>query len=93
MKLLLLQLFHVCDCFEISIAIYSVFTLHRNSFRNGTWPTSTNNLIAVFILTLVLMLVEPDATKSVNQFLWRTADAVFDPEGTCFTFSSGKLVR
>ncbi|XP_071444145.1 carnitine O-palmitoyltransferase 1, liver isoform-like [Hetaerina americana] len=31
----------------------------RNALRNGTWPTSTNNLSAVFLIVLVLLLADP----------------------------------
>lgn len=67
------------------------FVINRNSIRNRTWPTSTNNLLGACAITAVLLLGDPDATRPVNKFLWSFADRLPLPEGTPRWLSGGIL--
>lgn len=67
------------------------YCICSNSIRNGTWPTSTNNLIGACIIASVLLLGEPEATRPVNKFLWSFASKLPLPEGTPRWISGGLL--
>ncbi|KAF4532020.1 hypothetical protein B566_EDAN011867, partial [Ephemera danica] len=41
----------------------------RNSIRNGTWPTSTNNLAVAFLLLLLWMLADPPPPRLLVRML------------------------
>ncbi|XP_076057083.1 carnitine O-palmitoyltransferase 1, liver isoform-like [Oratosquilla oratoria] len=54
----------------------------RNSFRNGVWPTSTNNLVVACGFSLYLLEYEPRWAERVTPMLKDAADVISLPKAT-----------
>ncbi|CAG0882301.1 unnamed protein product [Cyprideis torosa] len=49
----------------------------RNSIRNGTWPTSLNNLGIAFMLIVSLLLCDVEMVQTPKSALWRLSENQF----------------
>ncbi|XP_035204886.1 uncharacterized protein LOC118179832, partial [Stegodyphus dumicola] len=53
----------------------------RNLIYNGVWPASLSNVRFTILTCILLMLIEPSLTSSINASLWNIAHLLCIPQG------------